>query len=119
MFAAGTAPRSIARTLNDAGTPGPGSKPRGDTTIRGHVRRGNGIVNNSSLSAAGACHTELASVEKQIAGIVEAIADSMDHPLKKQKTTGLEARKAELTALLADAQLDTPDLLPSAVAIYA
>ncbi|MDP3600888.1 MAG: recombinase family protein [Bosea sp. (in: a-proteobacteria)] len=46
MFAAGVAPRSIARTLNGEGIPGPGGKPWGDTTIRGHVKRGTGVVNN-------------------------------------------------------------------------
>lgn len=46
LFAAGNAPRTIARTLNDEGVPGPGCKPWGDTTIRGHVKRGTGIVNN-------------------------------------------------------------------------
>ena len=40
------APRSIARTLNGEGIPGPGGKPWGDTTIRGHVKRGTGLVNN-------------------------------------------------------------------------
>ena len=58
-------------------------------------------------------------VEKQIAQIVEAIADGMDHPSMKEKMTGLEARREELTALLADALVDTPDILPSASAIYA
>lgn len=43
----------------------------------------------------------------------------MYHPSMKQKMTGLEARKAELTALLADAPADTPDILPSAASIYA
>ena len=33
--------------------------------------------------------------------------------------TGLEARKGELTTLLADAPADTPDVLPSASAIHA
>ena len=46
MFAAGVAPRTIARTLNNEDIPGPGGKPWGDTTIRGHVKRGTGIVNN-------------------------------------------------------------------------
>ena len=285
MFAAGVAPRSIARTLNDEGVPGPGGKPWGDTTIRGHVKRGTGIVNNelyigrliwnrlryikdpstgkrvsrlnpetgwitkdvpewrivddalweaartrqsriadkfanvtegvrehhrrnrlnvarrprtllSGLIFCGWCggpyslrgpqryacsnhiskgtcdnsrsirqdalegrvlaglkdrmmapemveeamrayaqetnrlnrerrsngdawHTELSKVEKQIAGIVEAIADGMYHPSMKQKLTGLEARKAELTALLANVPVDRPDLLPSAASIYA
>ena len=285
MFAAGVAPRSIARTLNSEGIPGPGGKPWGDTTIRGHVKRGTGIVNNelyigrliwnrlryikdpssgkrvsrlnpqaswivkdvpewrivddtlwdaararqdeiadkfakvaegvrehhrrnrlnvarrprtllSGLIFCGCCggpyslrgpqryacsnhiskatcdngrsirqdaletrvlaglkdrmmapemveeamrayaqeanrlnrerrshgdawRTELPKVEKQIAGIVEAIADGMYHPSMKQKLTGLEARKAELTALLANAPVDRPDLLPSAASIYA
>lgn len=46
MFAAGVAPPSIARTLNDEGISGPSGKPWGDTTNRGHVKRGTGIVNN-------------------------------------------------------------------------
>ena len=37
----------------------------------------------------------------------------------KEKMTTLEARKAELTSLLADASDDKPDLLPTAAAIYA
>mgnify|MGYP001045757439 CR=1 FL=1 len=285
MFAAGVAPRTIARTLNEDGIPGPGGEPWGDTTIRGHVKRGTGIVNNelyigrliwnrlryikdpatgkrvsrlnpetdwivkdvpelrivddelwqaararqdeiaekfakvtegvrehhrqnrlngarrprsllSGLITCGCCggpyalrgadrfacsnhvgkatcensrtiarpdlearvlaglkdrmmapeiveeamrayaqetnrlnrerrsngdawRTELGKIEKQITGIVEAIADGMYHPSMKQKMTGLEARKAELTALLADATADKPDLLPNAATIYA
>jgi site-specific DNA recombinase len=45
-FAAGVGPRTIARTLNDEGVPGPNGKLWSDTTIRGHVKRGTGIVNN-------------------------------------------------------------------------
>ncbi|MFO1144286.1 MAG: recombinase family protein [Amaricoccus sp.] len=45
-FAAGVGPRTIARMLNDEGVPGPNGKPWGDTTIRGHVKRGTGLVNN-------------------------------------------------------------------------
>jgi site-specific DNA recombinase len=45
-FAAGVGPRAIARGLNDEGIPGPNGKPWIDTTIRGHVQRGTGIVNN-------------------------------------------------------------------------
>ncbi|WP_247644457.1 MULTISPECIES: recombinase family protein [Brucella] len=44
-FAAGVGPRTIARTLNDEGVPGPNGKLWSDTTIRGHVKRGTGIVN--------------------------------------------------------------------------
>lgn len=45
-FAAGVGPRAIARTLNDESVLGPNGKPWIDTTIRGHVQRGTGIVNN-------------------------------------------------------------------------
>ncbi len=45
-FAAGVGPRTIARTLNEEGVPGPNGKLWSDTTIRGHVKRGTGIVNN-------------------------------------------------------------------------
>ncbi len=62
---------------------------------------------------------ELLKVEKQIAEIVEAIADRMYHPSMKDKMTALEARKVELTSLLADAPEDKPDLLPTASTIYA
>ncbi|AQZ49876.1 hypothetical protein [Martelella mediterranea] len=62
---------------------------------------------------------EIAKVEKHIAQIVEAIADGMYHPSMKEKMTGLETRKSELTSLLADAPEDKPDLLPTAAAIYA
>lgn len=45
-FAAGVAPRAIAKALNDAGVPGPSGRLWNDTTIRGHAKRGTGIVNN-------------------------------------------------------------------------
>ena len=45
-FAAGRSPRAIALDLNREGVPGPFGHTWGDTTIRGHACRGNGIVNN-------------------------------------------------------------------------
>lgn len=45
-FAAGKGPRAIARDLNDEGIPGPTALPWSDTSIRGNVRRGIGILNN-------------------------------------------------------------------------
>src|SRR6266404_596518 len=45
-FAAGTAPRALAKILNAEGVPGPGGRPWGDTTIRGQVDRGTGLLNN-------------------------------------------------------------------------
>jgi DNA invertase Pin-like site-specific DNA recombinase len=46
-FAAGESPRAIAKTLNAEGVPGPGGRPWGDTTIRGQVDRGTGLLNNA------------------------------------------------------------------------
>lgn len=45
-FAKGTSPRTIAKTLNDEGVTGPEGKLWNDTSIRGHVKRGTGIINN-------------------------------------------------------------------------
>jgi hypothetical protein len=45
-FADGVSPRTIAHNLNSEGTPGPNGKLWNDTTIRGNVKRGTGIVNN-------------------------------------------------------------------------
>lgn len=45
-FAAGKSPRAIARYLNADGVPGPSGKAWRDTSIRGDVRRGTGILNN-------------------------------------------------------------------------
>jgi len=46
-YAAGMAPRQIAAALNAEAIPGPGGRPWGDTTIRGQVDRGTGILNNT------------------------------------------------------------------------
>lgn len=45
-FAAGQSPRSIAVALNNEGIPGPLGRAWGDTSIRGHVSRGTGVINN-------------------------------------------------------------------------
>src|SRR5262249_47506513 len=45
-FAAGKSPRRIAAELNREATPGPGGRPWGDTTIRGHALRGTGVLRN-------------------------------------------------------------------------
>jgi hypothetical protein len=42
----GKSPRAIATDLNRDGIPGPFGHTWGDTTIRGHACRGNGVVNN-------------------------------------------------------------------------
>ena len=76
-------------------------------------------LNRERRSNGNVWQAELAKVEKQIAEIVEAIADGMYHPSMKEKMTDLETRKAELSSLLADAPEEKPDLLPTASAIYA
>jgi hypothetical protein len=46
-FAAGKSPQAIAKALNSEGIPGPEERQWRDTTIRGQVDRGTGILNNS------------------------------------------------------------------------
>jgi site-specific DNA recombinase len=46
-FAAGKSPRAIAKSLNAEGVPGPDGRQWRDTTIRGQVDRGTGVLNNS------------------------------------------------------------------------
>jgi DNA invertase Pin-like site-specific DNA recombinase len=76
-------------------------------------------LNRERRSNGDAWRTELAKVEKQIRGIIEAIKEGMFQPSMKAEMDALETRKAELTSLLADGPADVPDLLPSASAIYA
>ena len=45
-FANGTSPRRIAVSLNEEGLAGPLGRSWGATTIRGHVSRGTGLINN-------------------------------------------------------------------------
>lgn len=45
-FAAGISPRAIARRLNDEGIPGPAGILWTDSTLRGHAKRGTGLINN-------------------------------------------------------------------------
>ncbi len=47
-FAGGEGPRAIARALNERGVPGPSGRPWGDTTIRGHAKKGTGLLNNTT-----------------------------------------------------------------------
>ena len=45
-FAEGTSPRAVARRLNGEKIPGPSGKLWTDSTIRGHAKRGTGLINN-------------------------------------------------------------------------
>jgi DNA invertase Pin-like site-specific DNA recombinase len=48
LYADGMSPRDIAQLLNNESVIGPRGKKWRDTAIRGHVRRGTGILNNES-----------------------------------------------------------------------
>ena len=76
-------------------------------------------LNRERRSSGDAWKAELVKIEKQIRGIIEAIKAGMFHESMKAEMDTLEARKEELNSLLADAPEDTPDILPSASAIYA
>jgi site-specific DNA recombinase len=86
--------------------------------IRAYAEETNRL-NREHRSNGDAWRTELVKVEKQIAGIIEAIKDGMHQPSMKDAVNSLEARKAELTALLARTPEDVPDILPNAAPIYA
>jgi site-specific DNA recombinase len=45
-FAEGQGRRAIAKELNQRGVSGPGGRLWGDTTIRGHAKKGTGVLNN-------------------------------------------------------------------------
>ncbi len=45
-FAAGISPRTLARRLNEEGIPGPAGALWNDSTLRGHAKRGTGLINN-------------------------------------------------------------------------
>jgi hypothetical protein len=47
LFATGTSPRALAKQLNAEGVPGPDGRAWRDTTIRGQLDRGTGILNNA------------------------------------------------------------------------
>ncbi|MBX3640969.1 MAG: recombinase family protein [Nitrosomonas sp.] len=76
-------------------------------------------LNRERRSSGDAWKAELIKIEKQIRGIIEAIKAGMFHESMKAEMDTLEARKTELNTMLADAPEDTPDILPSASAIYA
>ncbi|CUX03377.1 Resolvase domain protein [Agrobacterium fabacearum S56] len=76
-------------------------------------------LNRERRSSGEAWKAELVKIEKQIRGIIEAIKAGMFHESMKAEMDTLEARKTELDTLLSGAPEDTPDILPSASAIYA
>ena len=61
---------------------------------------------------------ELADVEKKIEGIVVAIQDGAYSPALKERLHKLEARKEELTRLLATVPREIPDIHPNVAGVY-
>ncbi|WP_271188660.1 recombinase family protein [Ancylobacter dichloromethanicus] len=76
-------------------------------------------LNRERHSNGDAWKAELAKVEKQIRGIIEAIKAGMFHESMKAEMDALEARKKELSELLVDVPNDVPDMLARAAVIYA
>ncbi len=76
-------------------------------------------LNRERRSNADTWKVEIAKIEKDIRGMIEAIKAGMFHESMKGEMTALEDRKKELGTLLADVPEDKPDLLPSAAGVYA
>jgi site-specific DNA recombinase len=88
------------------------------TAMRAYAEETNRL-NRARRSNGDAWRAELEMTERELEKPVDAILAGIP-PLKlKDRIKTLEARKAELTTLLADAPDDAPDLLPTASQIYA
>jgi hypothetical protein len=57
-FASGKSPKAIAVDLNKESIPGPLGRAWGDTSIRGHVSRGRGILNNELYTGVLVCNRQ-------------------------------------------------------------
>ena len=60
----------------------------------------------------------LAKIERAIAGIISAIEDGMYQPSMKARMDELERQKAEITARMAEAPADMPDVHPNVAENY-
>ncbi|GLH80077.1 hypothetical protein SSBR45G_49860 [Bradyrhizobium sp. SSBR45G] len=76
-------------------------------------------LNRERRASGDAWRAELLKVEKHIQGIVEAVKEGLFQRSMIAATDTREACKEELTALLAEAPADTPDMLASASQLYA
>ena len=75
-------------------------------------------MNREHRSSGNAWQTELAKVETQILGVIDAAKAGMFREYVKAELGALEDRKKQLTTLLAEVTEDKPDLLLTASAIY-
>jgi site-specific DNA recombinase len=76
-------------------------------------------LNRERRASGDAWRAELAKVEKQIQVMIEAVKEGMFQRAMIAAMDSLEARKAELSAQLAEAPADTPDMLLNASHLYA
>ena len=60
----------------------------------------------------------LAKIDKAVAGIMAAIEDGLYQPAMKARMAELEREKAEITARLAEAPQNVPDIHPGIAEIY-
>src|SRR3546814_15991567 len=75
-------------------------------------------VCSSDLIQADADKRALAKVERAIAGIIAAIEDGLYQPTMKARMAELEREKTQITARLAEATADVPDVHPGLAEIY-
>src|SRR3546814_5903697 len=75
-------------------------------------------VCSSDLIQADADKRALAKVERAIAGIIAAIEDGLYQPTMKARMAELEREKTQITARLAEAPADVPDVHPGIAEIY-
>ena len=85
--------------------------------MRAYVEETNRL-NHERRASSEAWRTELNKIERAIAATITAIEDGLYQPSMKVRMKALEARKAELVALLADTPADVPDVHPGVSALY-
>ena len=88
-----------------------------DAAVRAWAEETNRLNRERSASSE-AERKELADVEKNIEGIVDAIQDGAYSAVLKERLHKLEARKEELTKRLATVPAEIPDIHPNVAGVY-
>ena len=88
-----------------------------DAAVRAWAEETNRL-NRERCASSEAERRELADVEKNIEGIVDAIQDGAYSAVLKERLHKLEARKAELTERLATVPAEIPDIHPNVAGVY-
>ena len=88
-----------------------------EEAVRAYVEETNRL-NHQRRGQHEADRRALAKIERAIAGIISAIEDGMYQPSMKARMDELERQKAEITARMADAPADMPDVHPNVAANY-